>query len=109
MFTPETGNSLPPTQFEGIILQSITWLLNRQVMCMGEWKKSSDDELINNLRRGLLMVSMSLFGFCESWCLLLWLTLFDFLQGIQVSLELEDHFWADKEHLAHANNLAALY
>ena len=30
---------------------------------MDEWKKSSDDELINNLRRGLLMVSMSLFGF----------------------------------------------
>ena len=28
---------------------------------MGEWKKSSDDELIKNLRRGLLMVSMLLF------------------------------------------------
>ena len=24
---------------------------------MGEWKKVTDDELINNLRRGLLMVS----------------------------------------------------
>jgi hypothetical protein len=24
---------------------------------MGEWKKATDDELINNLRRGLLMVS----------------------------------------------------
>ena len=28
---------------------------------MGEWKKSSDDELINNLRSGLHMVSMPLF------------------------------------------------
>jgi hypothetical protein len=24
---------------------------------MGEWKKATDDELINNLRRGILMVS----------------------------------------------------
>ena len=25
---------------------------------MGEWKKATDDELINNLRRGVLMVSL---------------------------------------------------
>jgi hypothetical protein len=34
---------------------------------MGEWKKSSDDELINNLRRGLLMVSMFLFVYASPY------------------------------------------
>ena len=33
---------------------------------MGEWKKSSDEELINNLRRGLLMVSILI---CLCQCL----------------------------------------
>uniref|UniRef100_A0A2N9FBG3 Uncharacterized protein n=1 Tax=Fagus sylvatica TaxID=28930 RepID=A0A2N9FBG3_FAGSY len=51
---------------------------------MGKWKKSLDDELIKNLRRGLLM-------------------------GVQASLELEDRFRANKEHLAHANSLATRY
>uniref|UniRef100_A0A2N9EVC8 Uncharacterized protein n=1 Tax=Fagus sylvatica TaxID=28930 RepID=A0A2N9EVC8_FAGSY len=51
---------------------------------MEEWRKAADDELINNLRRGLLM-------------------------GVQASLELEDWFRANKDHLAHANVLATKY
>uniref|UniRef100_A0A2N9FW26 Uncharacterized protein n=1 Tax=Fagus sylvatica TaxID=28930 RepID=A0A2N9FW26_FAGSY len=51
---------------------------------MGEWKKATNDELINNLRRGLLM-------------------------GVQASLELKDRFRIDKDHLAHANVLASKY
>uniref|UniRef100_A0A2N9F888 Uncharacterized protein n=1 Tax=Fagus sylvatica TaxID=28930 RepID=A0A2N9F888_FAGSY len=51
---------------------------------MGEWKKATDDDLINNLRRGVLM-------------------------GVQASLELEERFRTNKEHLAHANVLALKY
>uniref|UniRef100_A0A2N9FJI8 Uncharacterized protein n=1 Tax=Fagus sylvatica TaxID=28930 RepID=A0A2N9FJI8_FAGSY len=51
---------------------------------MEEWRKATDDELISNLRRGLLM-------------------------GVQASLELEDRFRTNKEHLAHANVLATKY
>uniref|UniRef100_A0A2N9GZ09 Uncharacterized protein n=1 Tax=Fagus sylvatica TaxID=28930 RepID=A0A2N9GZ09_FAGSY len=51
---------------------------------MEEWRKAADDELISNLRRGLLM-------------------------GVQASLELEDRFRTSKEHLAHANVLAIKY
>uniref|UniRef100_A0A2N9GX66 Uncharacterized protein n=1 Tax=Fagus sylvatica TaxID=28930 RepID=A0A2N9GX66_FAGSY len=51
---------------------------------MGEWKKTPDEELINNMRRGALM-------------------------GVQASLELEERFRTTKEHLAHANVLALRY
>uniref|UniRef100_A0A2N9FNU8 Uncharacterized protein n=1 Tax=Fagus sylvatica TaxID=28930 RepID=A0A2N9FNU8_FAGSY len=51
---------------------------------MGKWKKATDDELINNLRRGALM-------------------------GVQASLELEERLRTNKEHLAHANVLALKY
>uniref|UniRef100_A0A2N9HHQ6 Uncharacterized protein n=1 Tax=Fagus sylvatica TaxID=28930 RepID=A0A2N9HHQ6_FAGSY len=51
---------------------------------MGEWKKTPDEELINNMRRGALM-------------------------GVQASLELEERFRTTKEHLAHANVLALKY
>uniref|UniRef100_A0A2N9HV47 Uncharacterized protein n=1 Tax=Fagus sylvatica TaxID=28930 RepID=A0A2N9HV47_FAGSY len=51
---------------------------------MDKWKKATDDGLINNLRRGLLM-------------------------GVQASLELEERFRTNKDHLAHANVLALKY
>uniref|UniRef100_A0A2N9ELZ7 Uncharacterized protein n=1 Tax=Fagus sylvatica TaxID=28930 RepID=A0A2N9ELZ7_FAGSY len=51
---------------------------------MGEWKKTPDEELINNMRRGALM-------------------------GVQASLELEERFRTTKEHLARANVLALKY
>uniref|UniRef100_A0A2N9IRC8 Uncharacterized protein n=1 Tax=Fagus sylvatica TaxID=28930 RepID=A0A2N9IRC8_FAGSY len=51
---------------------------------MDEWKKATDDGLINNLRRGLLM-------------------------GVQASWELEERFRTNKDHLAHANVLALKY
>ena len=41
--------------------------LVRLPLDMGEWKKSSDDELINNLRRGLLMVNMFLFVYVSPY------------------------------------------
>uniref|UniRef100_A0A2N9FHG6 Transposase (putative) gypsy type domain-containing protein n=1 Tax=Fagus sylvatica TaxID=28930 RepID=A0A2N9FHG6_FAGSY len=66
---------------------SVTSALSQVVrlpLDMEEWKKAADEELINNLRRGLLM-------------------------GVQASLELEDRFRANKDHLAHANVLAAKY
>ena len=49
---------------------------------MGEWKKATDDKLINNLRRGLLMVSKNfLLVFCDSFYLLSWLTSLPFCRG----------------------------
>ena len=47
----------------------------RLLLDIEEWKKATDDELINNLRRGLLMVSQSKnFSFCKFLQLLFCLT-----------------------------------
>jgi hypothetical protein len=49
---------------------------------MEEWKKATDDELINNLRRGLLMVSQSKnFSFCKFLQLLFCLTALSSCRG----------------------------
>uniref|UniRef100_A0A2N9G0U2 Uncharacterized protein n=1 Tax=Fagus sylvatica TaxID=28930 RepID=A0A2N9G0U2_FAGSY len=71
-----------PAQGEGSSVASALSQVVRLPLDMEEWKKAADDEFINNLRRGLLM-------------------------GVQASLELEDRFWVNKDHLAHANVLAA--
>uniref|UniRef100_A0A2N9GDH8 Uncharacterized protein n=1 Tax=Fagus sylvatica TaxID=28930 RepID=A0A2N9GDH8_FAGSY len=90
----QLGNVIRPVTEEDSILpvgdersSSVASALSQAVrlpLDMGEWKKATDDELINNVRRGVLM-------------------------GVQASLELEERFRTNKEHLAHANVLALKY
>ena len=75
---------------------------------MGEWKKAPDEELINNMRRGALMVSLELVP-TLIFRLLVSTNKIVVLQGVQASLELEERFRTTKEHLAHANVLALKY
>ena len=75
---------------------------------MGEWKKATDEELINNLRRGALMVSPKLVPMLVFQLLVLTNNIV-VLQGVQASLELEERFRTNKDHLAHANVLALKY
>jgi hypothetical protein len=75
---------------------------------MGEWKKTPDEELINNMRRGALMVSLES-AFALMFRLLVLTNKIVALQGVQASLELEERFRTTKEHLAHANVLALKY
>jgi hypothetical protein len=80
----------------------------RLPMDMGEWKKATDDELINNLRRGVLMVSPKLVPMLVSQLLIVTNNIV-VMQGVQASLELEERFRANKDHLAHGNVLALKY
>ena len=75
---------------------------------MGEWKKTLDEELINNMRKGALMVSPESVPTLVFQLLVLTSKIV-VLQGVQASLELEERFRTTKEHLAHANVLALKY
>ena len=75
---------------------------------MGEWKKAPNEELINSLRRGVLMVSPKLVPMLVFQLLVLTKNVV-VLQGVQAFLELEERFRTNKDHLAHANVLALKY
>uniref|UniRef100_A0A2N9FLH4 Uncharacterized protein n=1 Tax=Fagus sylvatica TaxID=28930 RepID=A0A2N9FLH4_FAGSY len=80
----ETDCILPVSDERSATVASALSQAVRLPLDMEEWRKAADDELISNLRRGLLM-------------------------GVQASLELEDRFRTNKDHLAHANVLAIKY
>uniref|UniRef100_A0A2N9IQQ1 Uncharacterized protein n=1 Tax=Fagus sylvatica TaxID=28930 RepID=A0A2N9IQQ1_FAGSY len=80
----ETDCILPVSDTRNATVASALSQAVRLPLDMEEWRKAADDELINNLRRGLLI-------------------------GVQASLELEDRFRTNKDHLAHANVLATKY
>uniref|UniRef100_A0A2N9GU50 Uncharacterized protein n=1 Tax=Fagus sylvatica TaxID=28930 RepID=A0A2N9GU50_FAGSY len=80
----ETDCILPVSDARSATVASALSQAVRLPLDMEEWRKAADDELISNLRRGLLM-------------------------GVQASLELEDRFRTNKDHLAHANVLATKY
>uniref|UniRef100_A0A2N9H1Q6 Uncharacterized protein n=1 Tax=Fagus sylvatica TaxID=28930 RepID=A0A2N9H1Q6_FAGSY len=75
----ETDCILPVNDARSATVASALSQAVRLPLDMEEWRKATDDELISNLRR------------------------------VQASLELEDRFRTNKDHLAHANVLATKY